>query len=187
MAVYDGLPVLKKQEQLIRDAVDRQVPLLGICLGSQLIAKACGGKVFRGPAKEIGWYDINLTPRGTSGIFNGIKSERIRVFQWHGDTYELPPNANVLAFSRSRISATNSGSLSYCQAFNVGMAFGLQFHVEVTPGLIKKFAEQYASELRQEGINKREILAESTKESHDLANYCKVIYSNFSKFIRRSK
>src|SRR5438309_7732942 len=86
----DDLSYLKEEIELIRNAVKKEIPLLGICLGSQLIAKAFGAKVYPGSKKEIGIYhDIELDNLSKSRLFSGIKSP-VTVFHWHGDTFELP-------------------------------------------------------------------------------------------------
>ncbi|HEX6067168.1 MAG TPA: type 1 glutamine amidotransferase, partial [Nitrososphaera sp.] len=98
MAVYDDLPYLHKEQELIRDAIRSEVPVLGICLGSQLIAQAAGGHVFKGSRKEIGLFDVSLSDEGKRSLFAGLESP-MKVFQWHGDTYELPKEATVLAYN----------------------------------------------------------------------------------------
>ena len=99
MSVYEGIEYLKEEQALIWDANQKQVPTLGICLGSQLIAGALGGTVHRGIKKEIGWHDIHITSEGLNGLFKGFGQKDLRVFQWHGDTYTLPPNTKILAYS----------------------------------------------------------------------------------------
>ena len=84
-SVYDNHQYLSDEEKLIKNAIVKDIPILGICLGSQLLAKAIGGEVYKGPKKEIGWYPIEITNDGINGIFNGLEKS-VMVFQWHGDT-----------------------------------------------------------------------------------------------------
>ncbi|MFZ5831184.1 MAG: type 1 glutamine amidotransferase [Planctomycetota bacterium] len=123
----DKFPHLADEVQWIRDALDRQLPVLGVCLGSQLLAKAAGARVFPNGVKEIGWYDLQLTPEAATDPLFGGCGPQLRVFQWHGDTFELPADAAHLAYS------------GFCQhqAFRLGdRAWGLQFHIEVTGEMI---------------------------------------------------
>ena len=114
MSVYEGIEYLKKEQSLIWDANQKQVPTLGICLGSQLIAGALGGTVHRGIKKEIGWHDIHIARAGLNGLFKGFGQKNIRVFQWHGDTYTLPPNAKILAYLISILKHSKSDRLMVC-------------------------------------------------------------------------
>ena len=97
MSVYDNLGYIVKEQELIRDAIKNKVPVLGICLGSQLIAQAAGGNVYKGSKKEIGWYNVTLNHNDQNDLFKDIKSKTMQVFQWHGDTYDLPSNATIMA------------------------------------------------------------------------------------------
>jgi GMP synthase-like glutamine amidotransferase len=170
MAVYDRLPHLQREQALIRDAVENNVPVLGICLGSQLIAQATGGRVFKGSKKEIGWHDVSVSPAGKNGLFTGI--EKMRVFQWHGDTYELPATAEVLAYSDL-----------YPQAFRVGSAIGIQFHLEVDDRLIRSWLKEYDGEVKSEGIDSQKILPKAG-DIEQLSEMCSRVYRNFAKMIR---
>jgi GMP synthase (glutamine-hydrolysing) len=127
MSANDPLPYLDRERALIGQAAERRQPMLGICLGSQLIARALGGDVHRNGEKEIGWFDIHLsTAAARDPLFNGIHGPET-VFHWHSDTWELPPGAERLAWSQA---CRN-------QAFRFGRnIYGMQFHLEVTPAMI---------------------------------------------------
>jgi GMP synthase (glutamine-hydrolysing) len=176
MSVYEGIPYLTKEQFLIRDAYRRNIPVLGVCLGSQLIAGALGGTVFRGAKKEIGWYDVKVTDKGLDNLFKGLEKKELGVFQWHGDTYTLPQNAVVLAYSDL-----------YPQAFKIGSAYGLQFHLEVTTDMIKVWTEEYREEIKREGIELEKIIARNSDEIEELNKKCGLVWSNFSEIIKRDE
>jgi GMP synthase (glutamine-hydrolysing) len=173
MSVYDDLPYLQKEQELIRNAMKNDTPVLGICLGSQLIAQAAGGRVYKGKKKEIGWYYVYLTPASSNDIFRGFTDKAIRIFQWHGDTYDLPANAKILAYSDL-----------YPQAFRIGSAVGIQFHFEVNEPLIQTWIKEYGAELIAEKIKPESILP-TPKELEDLAVRCRHIYNNFSRVLQK--
>jgi GMP synthase-like glutamine amidotransferase len=127
---------------LIESALNQKIPTLGVCLGSQLLAEAAGGKVFPGHKKEIGWFHVELTHAGKKDkVFGGFPT-RFEVFQWHGDTFRLPRHAVRLAQSQNYLN----------QAFRVGpCAWGLQFHMEMTASLIHSWLEQGKNEIRPLG------------------------------------
>jgi GMP synthase (glutamine-hydrolysing) len=126
----DTYPNLLTEVEVIREAVERDMSVLGICLGAQLLAKALGGTVSRNPVREIGWYDVELTPDGGSDPVLSTFGATQRVFQWHEDGIGLPPGAVHLA--RSAASAV--------QAFRYGEhAYGFQFHLEVDKSLIDRW------------------------------------------------
>ncbi len=125
----DRYPFLKLDVQWIQQAIKRKLPLMGICLGSQLMAKALGAKVYENPVKEIGWYPLDLLPAaGDDPLF--ARSGSATVFQWHGDTFDLPPGAVWLV----------RGSSCQNQAFRWGSnAYALQFHIEMTAAMIDQW------------------------------------------------
>jgi GMP synthase-like glutamine amidotransferase len=174
ISVYQNLPFLEEQQKLIRNANHHQVPLLGICLGSQLIAQALGGRVYKGQRKEIGWFEVKVNNEGRNDIFKGITNERIKVFQWHGDTYELPKSAILLASSNL-----------YPQAFKVGTSIGILFHLEVTHEIIRNWTSNYGLEMTKVGVSTDSILNNKKEEFENLADNCKVVYSNFFKMITK--
>ena len=126
-------PFLGDEIQWIRQTVEAGIPLLGICLGSQLLAKAFGARVYPGPIKEIGWYPLELTVAAAEDrLFAGC-GPNLTVFQWHGDTFDLPQGSVHLAQS------------PFCrnQAFRIGpWAYGLQFHIEMTAGMIEDWLSE---------------------------------------------
>ncbi len=137
MSVNDPLPWIAPICTLIRDAVAKDIPVIGHCLGGQLISKALGGTVSKNPLKEIGWGEgfgeTDAVAKRWLGDFTGVSGT---VFQWHGETFSIPQGA-------SRLFAN-----SYCanQMFALGPHLGMQCHVEMTPEMIAKWCEQWADE-----------------------------------------
>ena len=126
----DHYPNLVTEVDIIREALEKDMSVLGICLGAQLLAKALGGSVSRNPVREIGWYDVELTPEGESDPVLSAFAPRQEVFQWHEDGISLPSGTAHLAQS----------PLSPVQAFRSGEhAYGFQFHLEVDSSLIERW------------------------------------------------
>lgn len=130
-------PFLKADDRLIKEALKKGKPVLGVCLGAQLMAKALGARVSKGIEKEIGWYKVKLTRGGRMDrIFGGFDPE-FMVFQWHGDTFDTPRGATRLAGS----------ALFANQAFRFGKSYALQFHLEVTDEMIRDWLDEYSGEV----------------------------------------
>jgi len=125
MSVNDDLPWIPMAEVLIRDAVAQDIPLLGHCLGGQLISKALGGKVSRNPVKEIGWGEVTVSQNDIAGTWFG-EVRSFPAFHWHGETFSLPQGATQLLSS------------AYCnnQAYAIGKHLVLQCHIEMTAEMI---------------------------------------------------
>ena len=133
MSANDDLPGLRDELRLIEKSLAENVPMLGICLGSQLIAKALGAKVYRNAELEIGWEQVWLTEEGKKDpVLGGVESP-MTFFHWHGETFDLPRNSEWLAYSEK------------CrhQAYRYGQkVYGIQFHPEVTPEMIEDWCAQ---------------------------------------------
>jgi GMP synthase (glutamine-hydrolysing) len=150
MGVYeaDKYPHLAEERRLIASAIERRAPILGICLGSQLLASALGAPVRPGPRKEIGWYPVTLTPAAASDPLLAGLPATFTPLHWHGDIFDLPPGAVALA--RSELTAH--------QAFSFGgHAFGLLFHLEVTADKVADMSAAFAEELAQVGVDPAQL------------------------------
>lgn len=119
---------IEPELRLLRDAVEAGIPVWGVCFGAQLLAAALGGRVFAGPRPEVGVLPLRLTEAAASDPVFGSLPPELPVFQWHGDTFDVPAGATLVA-----------GSDAYPnQAFRVGgLAYGVQFHAEATLELVR--------------------------------------------------
>jgi GMP synthase (glutamine-hydrolysing) len=135
MSVHDEkeYPFLRQEKSLIREYVKQHVPVLGICLGAQLIAEALGGRVYPN-RKELGWTPIAGVPDAGPRLF----PLEFHAFQLHGDTFEVPPGGTLLC----------RGEVVKNQAFAFGSACGLQFHLEMTGPLIEDWTLDCHGEVR---------------------------------------
>ena len=135
MSVNDDLPWIAPVLELIRRAVKADVPVIGHCLGGQLMSKALGGTVSRNPVKEIGWGDVRVEAGDAARAWLGDIAS-FQSFHWHGETFTIPPGAVPLAGS------------DYCanQAFVLGRHLGMQCHVEITPEMIGTWCREWAKE-----------------------------------------
>jgi GMP synthase-like glutamine amidotransferase len=143
-AFDDSKTFVPREAQLLRSAVDADVPVLGLCFGGQMLARVLGAEVFRGERAEIGWLpvrstDPELVPDGPW-------------FQWHFDSFTLPPGARLIAES-------DVGP----QAFVAGRSLGLQFHPEVTTQIMDDWVRAYRHELDGDGVDPDELLAETKR------------------------
>lgn len=137
MSVNDALPWIAPALRLIRSAVDARIPVLGHCLGGQLIAKAIGGEVTRNPVKEIGWGSVDVLQNDVAAAWFGAGIGSFESFHWHGETFSIPPGAVRIA------SSAHCGN----QAFALGPHLGLQCHVEMTPDLVRAWCEDWEKEV----------------------------------------
>lgn len=135
MSVNDDLPWIQQELELIRKAMVLDLPVLGHCLGGQLISKALGARVVANSVKEIGWAQVKVVP--DQYAFDLFGSANFESFHWHGETFELPQGAQHLLSSQ------------YCknQAYQIGSAIAFQCHIEMTEEMVETWCEGGADEL----------------------------------------
>jgi len=159
MGAYDleKHPCLAGEIELIRQRLQARRPVLGICLGAQLLAAAAGARVYRGASGvEIGWAGVELTQAGLLDPLWAGFPRRFTSFHWHGDTFDLPNGAELLARSDR-----------YVQAFRLGRhAYGVQFHPEVVPPQLKDWIRAYRLELERERLAAHDVLAVPDERQH---------------------
>jgi GMP synthase (glutamine-hydrolysing) len=171
----ESFPFLRWEKRIIRAAINDEVPVLGICLGAQLVAITLGAALYEGPVKEIGWNSITMTPHGQVDSLMGYLPENATVFQWHSNGFELPSGAVRLA------SSTNYEN----QGFRVGRSiYGLQFHLEVTPRMIERWIEEKSKDLAQAPY----VLPDKIRaDTHNYAPTLKYYGERFlTEFVRRA-
>jgi GMP synthase-like glutamine amidotransferase len=145
-AFDDSIDFVPREARLFGQALEDDVPILGLCFGGQMLARALGARLFRSETAEIGWLPVrtNDPELVTEGPW----------FQWHFDSFTAPPGAEVVA-------ETDVGP----QAFTAGRSLGLQFHPEVTPEIMDEWVRVYPHELRAEGVDPEGLLAETRRRA----------------------
>ena len=151
---------------LLRDAHRRDIPVLGICFGSQLLAAAHGGSVARSPHPEIGWFDVRPNDAGNGLIEPGPW------FQWHDDRWEVPPNGIVLADN-------DAGN----QAFSLGRTLATQFHPELTEGVLRSWLDVFGGRavMAERGIDVEAVLAQTAQCSRAAEARASALFDGFVK------
>lgn len=151
MSVYEHAKYgfIPDELQLITRALDHGKPILGVCLGSQLLAAALGAKVFAGPRKEIGWHNVSKLPSAGGDVLFDALPDNFMAMHWHGDIFDLPSGAVPLLRS----------DLTALQAFRYGKnAYGLLCHLELTYPQIDRMVQEFRTELDQAGVSGQDIL-----------------------------
>lgn len=141
MSVWDDTrhPWLIDEKRLIEGVLRSEKPVLGICLGAQLLADVLGAPTYPGPHAEIGWFDVTAAPESRRHPVGQVLPDRFETFLWHGDTFDLPTGALRIA-----------GSAAFAnQGFLWGPAMALQFHLEVRPDWVRRIADRDAEQLTE--------------------------------------
>jgi len=165
----DNLEYLKAEQLLIKNSVEKNIPVLGICLGSQLIAKTFGAKVYSGLKKEIGFYH-DLKIDSESSFFSGFKNP-FTVFHWHGDTFDLPEGSIQLVSSEHYSN----------QAFQYKSAVGLQFHLEVNEEMVNLWLDNTERQLQKISY------IDPKKIRSDIIENISIVKSNMNNFYNNFK
>lgn len=161
-------PWLRDEIELIRQRIVRGLPVLGICLGAQLIARALGARVYAASAKEIGFAPIDLTPEGRQSPLAALASGP--VLHWHGETFDLPPDARRLA----------STAICETQAFSLGArVMACQFHPEAGDGRFERWLIGHHGELAMDGIDINQLRAMEQRERDGLRARGNTFLSNW--------
>ena len=179
MGVYqmDRYPHLKQEVGLIQHALEQGRPVLGICLGSQLLAHALGARVYPGPVKEIGWYPISLTPAARDDPrWRGIASP-FPAFVWHGDVFDRPSGSTPLAAS----------DLTPLQAYAAGAnTYGLLFHLEVDAAQVKDMCRAFRGELVAEKIDPAALIADAERHLPATGRVADTVFSRWAAEVARA-
>lgn len=138
-SVYDPLTWISDEIALIKRALEADVPVLGICFGAQLIAKALDGEICPASSMQIGWHSVTLTQQGKTIFGSDDFPEHFAAFEWHGDTFSLPPGSLPLFY----------GDCIQNQGFVYNNSLALQFHPEITETMVHEWLERYVHCLKK--------------------------------------
>ena len=166
------LPHLRAEMTLIESALKHDIPVMGVCLGSQLLAAALGSRVTPGPAKEIGWHPVTLLDGGQRDRLLTAAPPRFNAFHWHGDVFDLPPGAVALARSER----------TPLQAFRYGeRAYGFLFHLEVTEAIVGQMVGAFPDELAEAGIDGDTLRGDSRTHLPELQPVARSVFSKWTR------
>lgn len=168
----DGFPTRRHELSLLVQAVELGLPTLGVCLGAQLLAAATGGRIRRGASgPEIGWAPVRLQAAAADDLLLASLPDQLSVLHWHGDTFDLPPGAVLLA-SNDRYAH---------QAFRIGpRAWGFQFHLEVDQTAVAAFAGAFGADLAAVGTTPDELLDATPDELVRLEVHRRPVLARFA-------
>ncbi len=177
MSVYEveAFPHLREEVHLVEQAVAAGLPVLGVCLGSQLLAAALGAQVRSSGGKEIGWLPVTTAnSAATDPLFAGLPA-RFEPLHWHGDVFDLPQGAVRLA----------SSALTENQAFRFGdRAYGLLFHLEATAAQVEVMARTFAGELAAAGVDPARLVARSERAADRIAPVAEHVFGRWASMLR---
>jgi GMP synthase (glutamine-hydrolysing) len=164
-------PYLREEMRLIEAALKENKPIVGVCLGSQLIAATLGAKVYRGASREIGWYPVRLSAEASSDrLLKGIAAE-FTAAHWHSDMFDLPSGAIALASSEQ----------TPLQGYRYGeKAYGFLFHAEMTEEILGALVTEFGDGLKRVGLDGDAILAEAPRHIGQLGQIAATIFGRWA-------
>jgi GMP synthase-like glutamine amidotransferase len=170
-AVYhrDEFAYLTSVYEALRPAIELQIPCFGVCGGAQLLADLKGAAVYRNPVKEIGICEMTLTEAGRSDPLLAGFPERFPVFQWHGDTFDVPPGSLLLA----------TGNDCKNQLFRDGGIVGVQFHLEASVSEAERWTQAYEDELNEVGKAGDDIVGDYRKIQQEMSKLAIMLMDNY--------
>lgn len=169
----DRLPRLQEELRLVRAALEAGAPVLGLCLGAQLLAAALGGAVLRAARKEVGWYRVRLAGAARDDQLLAGEEDSLVAFHWHEDAFALPPGAVQLA----------SSTLTPCQAFRAGVSWGFQFHPEVDAGILAAMVDGGARELEAAGVDGGALLEGGARHLPALVPFARRVFDRWASLV----
>ena len=167
----DKYPYLRAEKQLARQAIDNNIPLLGVCLGSQVIADVLGSEVHPGPAPEIGWKPVRRSEQAANNPILSALPETFTPLHWHGDIYDLPKSATPIASSEM----TATQGFTYNQ--NV---YALLFHLEMTEQQITEMAAQFPEDIRRANLEPATLLSQTPANAAALKPIATKIFTRWA-------
>jgi len=174
-SVYESdFPTFKDELRLIESAFKDNRPVLGVCLGSQLLAAALGAKVYKGTRREIGWYPVQLTPEAKNDRLLKSVPEQFTAFHWHGDIFDLPHDSVTLA----------SSEISPIQAFRYGdKTYGFLCHLEVTEASVHAMVREFTDEAKHASL-RADILGGIDDNVEPLAEIAETVFGRWARPIQ---
>jgi len=167
-------PYLKDEMRLIESALKDDRPVLGVCLGSQLLAAALGAKVYKGARREIGWHPVRLTNQAKDDRLLKGMPEQFTAFHWHGDIFDLPHDSVTLA----------SSDVSPIQAFRYrDKAYGFLCHLEVTEASVRAMVREFTDEVKHASLRK-DILGHIDDNAEPLAEIAETVFGRWARPIQ---
>lgn len=167
-------PYLEREAELVRDAVAQEMPVLGLCLGGQIIARALGAEVRRAPAKEIGFFPVTMKPAAQGDSLAALFPKTFPAAHWHGDVFDVPEGAVNLA---STVATRH-------QMFCFGeRCYGFQFHPEMTPALFEELVRDEMEWFRTEGLDASALIQEAAIELPKLEPAARSFFQAWSRLL----